>query len=288
MLVNARDMLIKAKEEKYAVAQININNMEWTIAALTTAEELKSPIILGVTAGAAKWMAGFNGVVGMVKGVMKDLGITVPVAIHLDHGTTIEVAKEAMDAGFTSIMYDGSHDPIEKNVEDTKAVVEYAKERNISVEAEVGTVGGTEDGITGGVNYASLEECKMIAEAGIDFLAASLGSVHGDYVGEPNLGFNEMVEYSAETGLPLVLHGGSGIPDDMIKKAIESGQAKINVNTEVQKAFSKGIRQYIEEGKDQSGTGYDPRKVIGAYAMDNMKATVASKLTLFGSVNKAA
>ncbi len=287
MLVNAKDMLIKAKEGKYAVAQININNLEWTKAALEVAEELKSPIILGVTSGAAKWMGGWNAVTGMVKGLIKDLGVSVPVALHVDHGGSFDVVKAAIDAGFTSVMYDGSHDLIAKNVEDTKAVVDYASERNVSVEAEVGTVGGTEDGVTGGVNYASLDECVAISKTGIDFLAASLGSVHGDYVGEPNLGFAEMVEYSAATGLPLVLHGGSGIPDDMIKKAIESGQAKINVNTEVQKAFGRGIRKYIEEGLDQKGTGFDPRKVIGTYAMDEMKSVIKEKLILFGSKDKA-
>ncbi len=287
MLVNAKEMLQKAKNEKYAVAQININNLEWAKATLEQVQESNSPVILGVTAGAAKWMGGWNAVTGMVNGLIKDLGITVPVALHVDHGTTIEVCKAAIDAGFSSVMYDGSHDPIEKNVEDTKVVVEYAAANNVSVEAEVGTVGGTEDGVTGGVNYASLDECVAISETGIDMLAASLGSVHGDYVGEPNLGFDEMVEYSAATNLPLVLHGGSGIPDEMIKRAIESGQAKINVNTEVQKGFAKGIRQYIEEGKDQEGTGFDPRKVIGAYAYDAIKAVVKEKIELFGSVGKA-
>ncbi len=287
MLVNAREMLLKAQKEKYAVAQININNLEWAKATLEEVQELKSPIILGVTSGAAKYMGGFKTAVGMVKGLIEELKITVPVAIHLDHGGSFDVVKEAIDAGFTSVMYDGSHDKIDKNVEDTKKAVEYAKKHNVSVEAEVGTVGGTEDGVTGGVNYASLDECVAISKTGIDFLAASLGSVHGDYVGEPKLGFNEMVEYSKATGLPLVLHGGSGIPDDMIKKAIESGQAKINVNTELQKAFAKGIRQYIEENKDQSGVGYDPRKVIGTYAYPNMKQVVREKVMLFGSNNKA-
>ncbi len=287
MLVNAKEMLLKAKKEKYAVAQININNLEWAKATLEEVQELKSPIILGVTSGAAKYMGGFKTVVGMVKGLIEELKITVPVAIHLDHGGSFDVVKEAIDAGFTSVMYDGSHDKIDKNVEDTKKAVEYAKKHNVSVEAEVGTVGGTEDGVTGGVNYASLEECVAISKTGIDFLAASLGSVHGDYVGEPKLGFKEMIEYSAATNLPLVLHGGSGIPDDMIKKAIESGQAKINVNTELQKAFAKGIRQYIEENKDQSGVGYDPRKVIGTYAYPNMKQVVKEKVMLFGSNNKA-
>ncbi len=286
MLVNAKEMLIKAKEGKYAVAQININNLEWAKATLEQVQESNSPIILGVTAGAAKWMGGWNAVTGMVNGLIKDLGITVPVALHVDHGD-IPACTAAIEAGFSSVMYDGSHDSIEKNVEDTKTIVALAATKNVSVEAEVGTVGGTEDGITGGVNYASLEECVAISQTGIDFLAASLGSVHGDYVGEPNLGFAEMVEYSAATNLPLVLHGGSGIPDDMIKKAIESGQAKINVNTEVQKAFAAGIRKYVEEGGDLEGTGFDPRKLIGAYAYDAIKATVKEKITLFGSVNKA-
>lgn len=287
MLVNAKEMILKAKNGKYAIAQININNLEWTKATLETVEELKSPVILGVTSGAAKWMGGWNTVVAMVKGLIIDLKITVPVALHLDHGGSIDICKAAIDAGFTSVMYDGSTDPIKKNVEDTRVVVEYAKKKNVSVEAEVGTVGGTEDGVTGGVNYASLKECIAISEVGIDFLAASLGSVHGDYVGEPKLGFKEMVQYSTETKLPLVLHGGSGIPDDMIKKAIKSGQAKINVNTEVQKSFTAGLRQYIDENKDNDDKGYDPRKVIGAYSYNNMKETVKEKILLFGSNNKA-
>ncbi len=287
MLINAKEMLIKAKKGKYAVAQININNLEWAKATLEVAQENKSPIILGVTSGAAKYMGGFKTVVKMVEGLIEELKIKVPVAIHLDHGSSVKIAKEAIDAGFTSVMYDGSEDPIKKNVLDTKKVVEYAAKKNVSVEAEVGTVGGTEDGVTGGVNYASLEQCEMIAKAGIDFLAASLGSVHGDYVGEPNLGFNEMAEYSKATDLPLVLHGGSGIPEAMIKKAIAAGEAKINVNTELQQEFAKGIRKYIEENKDQKGTGFDPRKLIGTYAYPNMKKVVLSKIVLFGSKNKA-
>ncbi len=287
MLVNAKEMLIKAKNGKYAVAQININNLEWTKVTLETVQELNSPIILGVTSGAAKWMGGWNAIVGMVKGLIKDLNITVPVALHVDHGGSFEICKAAIDAGFTSVMYDVSNLSIEDNVENTKKVVEYAKKYDVSVEAEVGTVGGTEDGVTGGVNYASLDECKKISETGIDFLAASLGSVHGDYVGEPNLGFDEMAQYSKETNLPLVLHGGSGIPDEMIKKAIENGEAKINVNTEVQKAFATGIRKYIEEENDKQGTGYDPRKVIGKYSYNNMKEIIVEKVNLFGSTNKA-
>ena len=287
MLVNAKKMLIKAKAGKYAVAQININNLEWAKATLEVAQENKSPIILGVTSGAAKYMGGFKTVVKMVEGLIDELNIKVPVAIHLDHGGTVEIAKEAIDAGFTSVMYDGSEDPIKKNVKDTTTVVKYAKTKDVSVEAEVGTVGGTEDGVTGGVNYASLKQCEMIAESGIDFLAASLGSVHGDYVGEPNLGFAEMAEYSKATNLPLVLHGGSGIPEAMIKKAIAAGEAKINVNTELQQVFAKGIRKYIEENKDQKGTGFDPRKLIGTYAYPNMKKVVLDKIILFGSKNKA-
>lgn len=223
----------------------------------------------------------------MVNGLIKDLNITVPVALHVDHGGSFDICKAAIDAGFSSVMIDGSEHPIAENVAMTTKVVEYAAQHNVSVEAEVGTVGGTEDGVTGGVNYASLDECVEISKTGIDFLAASLGSVHGDYVGEPNLGFDEMVEYSAATGLPLVLHGGSGIPDDMIKKAIASGQAKININTECQKAYAAGIRKYIEEGKDQEGTGYDPRKVQGAYAIQGIKDVVADRINVFGSANKA-
>lgn len=287
MLVSAKEMLIKAKQGKYAVAQININNLEWAKATLEQSQDLNSPIILGVTSGAAKYMGGFKTVVWMVKGLIEDLNISVPVAIHLDHGPSIDACKEAIDAGFTSVMYDGSMLPIEENVANTKTVVEYAATKGVSVEAEVGTVGGTEDGVTGGVNYASLEQCMAVAKAGIDFLAASLGSVHGDYVGEPNLGFAEMVQYSAETGLPLVLHGGSGIPDDMIKKAIECGQAKINVNTEVQKEFAIGVRKYIEEDKDKEAKGYDPRKVLGTYAYDGIKKIVKEKIELFKSNDKA-
>ncbi len=287
MLSNAKKMLIDAKNGKYAVGQFNINNLEWTKAILEVAEEMKSPVILGVSEGAAKYMGGYDAVVGMVKGLDKALKITVPVAIHLDHGQTVESAKAAIDAGFTSVMYDGSEHSIDENVKNSKAVVEYAAKHNVSVEAEVGTVGGEEDGVVGGVRYASLEECVRIAkEAKIDMLAASLGSVHGHYQGEPKLGFAEMKEYSTATNLPLVLHGGSGIPNDMIKKAIENGEAKINVNTEIQEAFAKGVREYIESGKDKVGTGYDPRKIL-ATPFQNMKKVVSDKITLFGSSNKA-
>jgi len=286
MLVNAKEMLIKAKNGQYAVAQININNLEWAKATLEVVQEHNSPVILGVTSGAAKYMGGFKVAADMVKALIEEMNITVPVAVHLDHGASVEIAKNAIDAGFTSVMYDGSELPIEENVENCKQVVAYAAKHNVSVEAEVGTVGGTEDGVTGGVNYASLEQCMKIADAGIDYLAASLGSVHGDYHGEPHLGFDEMVEYSTKTGLPLVLHGGSGIPEDMIKKAIASGEAKININTQLQQVFAKGIRQYIEEGKDQSDKGFDPRKLIGTYAYPNIQKVVLDTITIFGSVNK--
>ena len=288
MLVNAKQMLNDAYKNKYAVAQFNINNLEWTKCILEVSQEKNSPVILGVTAGAAKYMGGFKTAVKITEGLIQDLKITIPVAIHLDHGGSVEECKAAIDAGFTSVMYDGSHDPIEKNVEDTKTVVEYAKAKNVSVEAEVGTVGGEEDGVIGGINYASLKDVKAIAETKIDFLAASLGSVHGHYHGEPNLGFKEMREYSEEIKIPLVLHGGSGIPDEMIKKAIESGEAKINVNTEIQVAFTNGIRKYILEDRDLNDkAGYDPRKVIGTYSIPEMKKVISDKIDLFGSSNKA-
>ena len=287
MLVNAKEILNKAKKGQYAVGQYNINNLEWTKVILEAAQETNSPVILGTSEGAVKYMGGFDVVVGMVKGLIKGMKISVPVIIHLDHGTSFDSCKAAIDAGYTSVMFDGSHSSIEENVKITKQVVEYANKFDVSVEAEVGTVGGEEDGIVGGVNYASLSECIDISKTGITMLAASLGSVHGHYNGEPKLGFKEMVEYSKATKLPLVLHGGSGIPANQIKKAIESGQAKINVNTEIQEAFTSGIRKYIEEDKDKTGTGYDPRKVIGTYAYPNMKNTVLSKIKLFNTENKA-
>lgn len=285
-LVNAKEMLQNAYEGKYAVAQININNLEWAKATLETAQENKSPIILGVTEGAAKYQGGFNAVVGMVKGLIKDLSITVPVAIHLDHGMTVDAAKRAIDAGFTSVMFDGSHSTIDVNVAGTKETIAYAAPHNVSVEAEVGTVGGEEDGVIGGISFAKLEEVKAIADAGAHMIAASLGSVHGDYIGEPDLQFDLMKEYSTALNMPLVLHGGSGIPADMIKKAIASGQAKINVNTEVQQTWAKAVRTYIESGADLKGTGFDPRKVL-AGAIQAMKDTIKAKLELFGSINKA-
>ncbi len=287
MLTNSKKMLIKAEKEGYAVGQYNINNQEWTKAILEVAEETNSPVILGVSEGAAKYMGGYIAVVGMARGMHDALKITVPVVIHLDHGQSVESCKAAIDAGFTSVMYDGSALTIAENTKNTKEVVAYAKKYDVSVEAEVGTVGGTEDGVVGGINYASLTECETIVTSGIDSLAASLGSVHGHYQGEPNLGYKEMREYADATGLPLVLHGGSGIPDAMIKKAIAHGEAKINVNTELQEVFQKGVRKYIEEEKDLQGTGYDPRKMLGTYASPNIKAAVKAKIYLFETENKA-
>lgn len=287
MLSNAKKILNDAKKGKYAVGQYNINNLEWTKAVLEVSQEKKAPVILGTSEGAVKYMGGFNAIVGMVEGLMKDLKITVPVVLHLDHGQSVENCKKAMDAGYKSVMFDGSELEINENVKRTQEVVNYANKHNASVEAEVGTVGGTEDGIVGGINYASLEECERITTTGITMLAASLGSVHGHYQGTPKLGFKEMSKYAKATNLPLVLHGGSGIPNDQIKKAIGCGEAKINVNTEIQEAFAKGIRKYIEEKLDQKGTGYDPRKIIGTYAYKYMKETVSEKIKLFGTANKA-
>ncbi len=285
-LVNTKKMLIDAKNGKYAVPQFNINNLEWAKVVLELVQEEKSPVILGVSEGAAKYMGGYSTIVGMVNGLIGELNITVPVALHLDHGTTVESTMAAIDAGFSSVMYDGSRHTIEQNVKETKEVVEYAKTKDVSVEAEVGTVGGEEDGIVGGINYASLSDVEAMATTGIDSLAASLGSVHGHYQGEPDLQFDLMNEYSVKIRLPLVLHGGTGIPDDMVRKAIEAGEAKINVNTELQTSFTKGVRRYIEEEKDKFGTGYDPRKVLGTYAWPEIKKAAKLKVELFGSKNK--
>ena len=255
-LVNMTDMLNKALEGGYAVGQFNINNLEWTQAILDAVEEANSPAILGVSEGAAKYMGGFKAVVGMVKGQLEERNISQPVAIHLDHGSSLESCRAAIDAGFTSVMIDNSKFPIEENIANTREVVEYAHSKGASVEAEIGSVGGTEDGVTGGVIYADPEECKRIVEeAKIDALAAALGSVHGDYDGEPKLGFDEMKEISELTGAPLVLHGGSGIPEHQIKKAIEYGHSKINVNTELQQVWAKKTREVIANNPDQ----YDPR-----------------------------
>ncbi|QVK17873.1 class II fructose-1,6-bisphosphate aldolase [Mycoplasmatota bacterium] len=282
-LVNMKIMLEKAKEGKYAVGQFNINNLEWTKSILTASQEKNAPVILGVSEGAARYMGGYNTVVNMVKGLMKDLEITVPVAIHLDHGTTFENIKKATEAGFTSVMYDGSHHPIDENIAETKKVVEYAHARGLSVEAEIGTVGGNEDGIIGGISYADKEECiRLVTETNIDCLAPALGSVHGPYVGEPKLGFTEMEEIKVATNSPLVLHGGTGIPNEQIKRAIACGTSKINVNTENQLAFTKVVREVL--AKDTKV--YDPRKVIGPGAKEIIEV-VKDKIDVFGCANKA-
>ena len=287
MLVNATEMLKKAKAEGYAVAQININNLEWTKAVLLTAEELKSPVILGVSEGAGKYMTGYKTVAAMVKAMIEELGITVPVALHLDHGS-YEGAKKCIEAGFSSVMFDGSHYAIDENVQKTKEIVELAHSLGISVEAEVGSIGGEEDGIVGRGEVADADECKMIADLGIDFLAAGIGNIHGKYPANwQGLDFDALEAIKNKTeGMPLVLHGGTGIPADMIKKAISLGVAKINVNTECQLSFAAATREYIEAGKDQQGKGYDPRKLL-APGFEAIKGTVKEKLELFGSVGKA-
>ncbi|TLG73915.1 class II fructose-1,6-bisphosphate aldolase [Culicoidibacter larvae] len=282
-LVSMTEMLKKAKAGHYAVGQFNINNLEWTQAILQAAQEENSPVILGVSEGAAKYMGGFNTVVMMTKGLMEDMKITVPVAIHLDHGSSFDSCKAAIDAGFTSVMIDGSHHPIDDNIKTTQQVVEYAHPKGVSVEAEVGTVGGEEDGVIGGIQYADAHECeRMVNEAHIDALAAALGSVHGPYDGEPNLGFAEMKEISELTGAPLVLHGGSGIPENQIKKAIELGHAKINVNTECQQVWTAAVREFLANDSKQ----YDPRKVIGPGKAAIVKV-VKEKMQEFGSNGQA-
>lgn len=287
MLVNARDMLLKAKEGKYAVGQFNINNLEWAKAALQAAEECKGPIILGVSEGAGKYMTGYKTVSAMVAAMVESLGITVPVALHLDHGS-FEGAKACIEAGFTSVMFDGSHYAIEENVQKTTDIVKFAHEKNISVEAEVGSIGGEEDGVVGAGEVADPAECKRIASLGVDFLAAGIGNIHGVYPENwKGLDFDALEKIQAATdGIPLVLHGGTGIPADMIQKAISLGVAKINVNTECQLSFASATREYIEAGKDKAGKGFDPRKLLapGAAAI---KATVVEKMTLFGSCGKA-
>ena len=282
-LVNMTDMLNKALQGGYAVGQFNINNLEWTQAILQAAQEAQSPAILGVSEGAAKYMGGFKVVMGIVNALLEEMEITVPIAVHLDHGSTLEACQKAIDAGFSSVMIDNSKFPIDENIENTKKVVEYAHAKGVSVEAEVGAVGGTEDGVTGGVIYADPEECKRIVEeAKIDALAAALGSVHGDYDGEPKLGFNEMKEISELTKAPLVLHGGSGIPDYQIKQAIEYGHSKINVNTELQQAWTKRTRQVIAQDEKV----YDPRKIIGPGIEDITRVT-KEKMDIFGSSQQA-
>ncbi|MBY9078001.1 class II fructose-1,6-bisphosphate aldolase [Paenibacillus sp. HN-1] len=281
-LVSMTEMLKKALEGKYAVGQFNINNLEWTQAILSAAEAEKSPVILGVSEGAARHMSGFYTIVKMVEGLIHDLKITVPVAIHLDHGSSFDKCKEAIDAGFTSVMIDGSHHPIEENVEMTQKVVEYAHSKGVSVEAEVGTVGGQEDDVVGGILYAKLEDCVAIAKTGIDTLAPALGSVHGPYKGEPNLGFKEMEEIRDAVKLPLVLHGGTGIPEHDIKKSISLGTSKINVNTENQIEFAKVVREVLAAKPD----AYDPRTFIQP-GREAIKETVIGKIREFGSSNKA-
>ena len=287
MLVSAKEMLDKAREGKYAVGQFNINNLEWTKSVLLTAEELKSPVILGVSEGAGKYMTGFKTVSAMVKAMMEELNITVPVALHLDHGS-YEGCYKCIKAGFTSIMFDGSHYPIEENIEKTKELVKIAHNMGLSLEAEVGSIGGEEDGVVGLGECADPNECKAIADLGIDFLAAGIGNIHGKYPENwPGLRFDVLENVKAAVGdMPLVLHGGTGIPEDRIKKAISLGVAKINVNTECQLTFAAATREYIEAGKDKSGKGFDPRKLLAPGA-DAIKATVKEKMELFGSVGKA-
>ena len=287
MLVSAKDMLEKAREGKYAVGQFNINNLEWTKSVLLTAEELKSPVILGVSEGAGKYMTGFKTVAAMVRAMMEELNITVPVALHLDHGT-YDGCYKCIKAGFSSIMFDGSHYPIEENIEKTKELVKVAHAMGLSLEAEVGSIGGEEDGVVGLGECADPRECKAIADLGIDFLAAGIGNIHGKYPENwPGLRFDVLEQVKAAVGdMPLVLHGGTGIPEDMIKKAISLGVAKINVNTECQLSFAAATREYIEAGKDQKGKGFDPRKLLAAGA-DAIRATVKEKMELFGSVGKA-
>ena len=287
MLVSAKEMLQKAKAGHYAVGQFNINNLEWTKAILLTAEELKSPVILGVSEGAGKYMCGYKTVVGMVNGMLEELKITVPVALHLDHGS-YEGCLKCVEAGFSSIMFDGSHYPIAENVEKTKELVKIAADHGMSLEAEVGAIGGEEDGVIGKGECADPKECKAIADLGVDMLAAGIGNIHGKYPANwEGLSFETLAAVQQLTGeMPLVLHGGTGSPDDMIKKAISLGVAKINVNTECQLSFAAATRKYIEEGKDNQGKGYDPRKLL-APGFEAIKATVKEKMELFGSVGKA-
>ena len=287
MLVSAKEMLTKAKAGKYAVGQFNINNLEWTKAILLTAQECNSPVILGVSEGAGKYMCGFNTVAGMVNGMLKTLNITVPVALHLDHGS-YDAALQAMEDGFSSVMFDGSHYGIEENIEKTKEIIRIANEKGISVEAEVGAIGGEEDGVIGGGEVADPDECKMIADLGVTMLAAGIGNIHGVYPENwQGLNFEVLAKIQEKTGtMPLVLHGGTGIPADMIKKAISLGVSKINVNTECQLAFAAATREYVEAGKDKVGKGFDPRKLL-APGFDAIRATVKEKMELFGSVGKA-
>lgn len=286
-LVSAKEMMNKARDGKYAVGQFNINNLEWTKAILQTAQELSSPVILGVSEGAGKYMCGYKTVVGMVNGMLDSLNITVPVALHLDHGS-FEGAKACINAGFSSIMFDGSHYPIAENIAKTTALVNTCDVLGLSLEAEVGSIGGEEDGVVGMGECADPEECKAIADLGVTMLAAGIGNIHGKYPENwPGLRFDVLEQIKAKTGdMPLVLHGGTGIPDDMIKKAISLGVAKINVNTECQLVFQEATRKYIEDGKDLQGKGFDPRKLL-APGFEAIKLKVKEKMEIFGSVGKA-
>ena len=286
-LVSAKEMLQKAKAGHYAVGQFNINNLEWTKAVLLTARECNSPVILGVSEGAGKYMAGYKTVVGMVNGMLEELNITVPVALHLDHGS-YEGAKKCIEAGFSSIMFDGSHLPFEENVEKTKELVAICEEKGMSIEAEVGSIGGEEDGVVGMGECADPQECKAIADLGVSMLAAGIGNIHGKYPENwAGLQFDVLDDIQKLTGdMPLVLHGGTGIPEDMIKKAISLGVSKINVNTECQISFAEATRKYIEAGKDLEGKGFDPRKLLAPGA-EAIKATVKEKMEIFGSIGKA-
>ena len=287
MLVSAKEMLNKAKAGHYAVGQFNINNLEWTKSILLAAEETRSPVILGVSEGAGKYMTGYKTVVGMVNGMLEELNISVPVALHLDHGS-YEGCYKCIEAGFSSIMFDGSHYPIEENIEKTKELVKVAKGKGMSIEAEVGSIGGEEDGVIGRGECADPKECKSVADLGVTMLAAGIGNIHGKYPENwEGLSFETLDAIQQLTGdMPLVLHGGTGIPDDMIKKAISLGVAKINVNTECQLSFADATRKYIEAGKDLEGKGFDPRKLLAPGA-EAIKATVKEKMELFGSVGKA-
>ena len=287
MLVPAKEMLDKARAGKYAVGHFNINNLEWTKAILQTAQELKSPVILGVSEGAGKYMTGYKTIVGMVNGMLEELNITVPVALHLDHGS-YEGCLKCIEAGFSSVMFDGSHYPIAENVEKTSELVKICHEKGMSIEAEVGAIGGEEDGVVGMGECADPNECKAIADLGVDFLAAGIGNIHGKYPANwPGLSFETLAAVKEKVGeLPLVLHGGTGIPADQIKKAISLGVSKINVNTECQLSFAAATRKYVEEGKDLQGKGFDPRKLLAPGA-EAIKATVKEKMELFGSVGKA-
>ncbi|MBO6020263.1 MAG: class II fructose-1,6-bisphosphate aldolase [Clostridia bacterium] len=287
MLVSAKEMLEKAVAGKYAVGQFNINNLEWTKAILQTAEELRSPVILGVSEGAGKYMCGFGTVAAMVSSMIREMKITVPVALHLDHGT-YEGCFKCIDAGFSSIMFDGSHYPIEENVEKTSELVRICREKGMSLEAEVGAIGGEEDGVIGMGECADPDECKKIADLGVTMLAAGIGNIHGKYPANwKGLSFETLAAVQEKTGkMPLGLHGGTGIPADMIRRAISLGVAKINVNTECQLTFAAAVRKYIEEGKDLEGKGFDPRKLL-APGVEAIKATVKEKMELFGSVGKA-